>query len=108
MRIIIAALLLICLTACVDMPKKTTQVIDDRPLISFDTGAWGKKAAGLTFWVDGIAYGAVNQYLVNDSALRIIPGRHLIQIRHNDVDIFSQEVVLGERTTRIIKVPPYE
>lgn len=106
MRFLLLAVLgLAALSGCVDTPKKTTQVVDDRPRLAFDLSAAGSLAADLELVIDGVSYGRANQFLAEQNALRVIPGRHVIELKRAGETLFVQEVVLGETTTRIIKVP---
>lgn len=58
--------------------------------------------------IDGISYGSMSQYLVDENALRIVEGTHLIEIVDGARIVFSTQLFLGASTTRVVKVVDHE
>ncbi len=100
----VTAFIALGLSGCVRMPTQTTQVVDDRPRLAFDPVAIQGKAASYELLVDGISYGPISQYLVNKNTLPIVAGRHRVVVRNNGRTVLDETVVLGENTTRVIRV----
>lgn len=106
MKSIAIALLSLLLIACVNTPTQTTETVDDRPRITFDTTAIKGALRHYDVVIDGLNYGSLRQYQAERSALRIVPGRHIVEIQRRGEVIFTKDVFLGENTTRTIKVHP--
>lgn len=108
MRILVLVVFIGLLSGCVNKPVSTTEVVDDRPRLTLDTSALGKQVAQYQLLIDGVNYGSVTQYLKDESTLRVVPGKHVVEVVLEGQRIFSQDVYLGENTTRTIKVIAYE
>lgn len=108
MKRLTALLLSLVLVACVQTPTQSTQVIDDRPRLAFEPIGLQTEPAQYQIYVDGVSYGAMSEFLVDENALRIIAGRHLIEVKNSGQTIFSQDVFLGENSTRVIKVTAHD
>lgn len=91
-------------TGCVRMPTQSTQVVDDRPRLTFDPVTIQGKPSAYELIVDGISYGPISQYLVNRNTLPIVAGRHQIMVLKDGRTVLDEVVVLGENTTRVIRV----
>lgn len=107
MKHLLMALLVLALTACVQTPTQVTETLDDRPRLAFEEHLAGE-ASEYDVVIDGVSYGALSQYLANENALRIVEGRHRIEILEAGRIVFSTTVVLGASTTRIVKVVDHE
>lgn len=92
------------LAGCVQMPTQSTQVVDDRPRLAFDPVAIMGEPSTYELIVDGISYGPISQYLVNRNTLPIVAGRHQVVVLKEGRAVLDEIVVLGENTTRVIKV----
>lgn len=103
MRILLLALLTAFFTGCMSKPTQTTTVVDDRPRITFQAELAAKPET-YAVYIDGVAYGTLDQFLANESALRIISGRHQIHITHNGNVIKTYDITLGANETRVLKV----
>lgn len=106
MRIIILSLFFLMLTACVQSPTHNTEVVDDRPGVTFQLQSSAAKSYELK--VDGVSYGKVSQYQAGKNRLRMIDGAHTIELFKGDRKVFSEKIYLGSGTSRIIKVGNYE
>ncbi len=95
------------LTACVQTPTQTTQTVDDRPRLAFDEQLAGEPME-YELVIDGISYGSLDQYLVNENALRIVEGTHRIEVLDHGYVVFTTEVFLGASSTRVIKVVEHD
>lgn len=103
--------LIVCMTfvitGCVNKPTQQTTVVDDRPRVSFES-ALPAPVSQYQLVIDGIDYGSLQQYTSDKNALRIISGRHKIQLKRGGKIVFDKDVTLGESETRIIKVTENE
>lgn len=104
MKMLTAFLITICLAGCVRMPTQSTQVVDDRPRLAFDPVAIRGEPSTYEIIVDGISYGPVSEYLVDKNTLPIVAGRHQVVVLKDGRAVLDEVVVLGENTTRVIKV----
>lgn len=107
MKWLLSFVMVFGLTACVQAPTQTTQTLDDRPRLAFDEQLIGEPV-DYEVVIDGISYGPLSQYLVNENALRIVEGTHRIEILENGRRVFSTEVFLGASTTRVINVVAHD
>ena len=110
MKIYLIALLSLFVFGCaLKAPVTSAQVVDDRPRISFNVSKYNPR--DLELFVDQVSYGSLSKYLAdNDSgaegALRVIPGKHLIEVRMDRTIVFDATDYFGEGTLRIFKVAP--
>ncbi|WP_185235441.1 hypothetical protein [Teredinibacter franksiae] len=110
MKIYIFVLTLFFLSGCVDTPTHSTTVVDDRPRIAFESSQI-ENANQYQVYVDGINYGALTKYPFsekNKSALRVIAGKHKVEIKLGQTLIATFDVVLGDHETRVLKIPANE
>lgn len=108
MKTLLALFTAFFLVACAQAPSQMTTTVDDRPRISFELPE-GTSASGYSVTIDGIDYGDMSQYLAGTrsaSAVRVVTGRHIVEVWYNGRQHSRQEVFLSEGTTRIIKVSP--
>ncbi|MBU2987119.1 hypothetical protein KO528_17260 [Saccharophagus degradans] len=103
MKLLLALTLALFITGCVNKPTHNTTVVDDRPRITFDAQL-STTAKHYSVYIDGIAYGSLDNFLSDENALRIISGRHQISITHNGAVIKTYDVTLGANETRVLKV----
>lgn len=104
MKTIAAVLFVLALSACVQSPTQSTQVVDDRPRLTFDPVTIQGRPKHYEVVIDGISYGSIDQYLIHQNTLRVVAGPHVIELRKDGELVFREDVVLGENTTRVIKV----
>ncbi|WP_194755490.1 hypothetical protein [Aliidiomarina indica] len=103
MRILlILCISLVVLGGCAKQPSRFTEIQDTSPTVNFKV----QQPAGLELWVDGLAYGALEQYVYPNKALSLLPGQHLIEIRHGGRVVFSEQVYFSQGTYRTIEVRP--
>lgn len=100
--IIIIFAMTLALSGCVKQPTRNTQMVDDRPGVTFDLAQ--KEYRNYELKIDGISYGRVGQYQEGMSYLRIIDGMHTIQLFNGDHATFQQEFYLGAGSIKVIKV----
>lgn len=100
--IIITLSITLFLSGCVKQPTRNTQMVDDRPGLTFDLAQAGYQDYELK--IDGISYGRVGQYQEGERYLRIIDGMHTIQLFKGDRATFQQEVYLGAGSIKVIEV----
>ncbi len=102
MRVLLVVVLLAALVGCVKTPTTNTQVVDDRPGLTFELAS--NAAAGYELVIDGVSYGAVGQYQNDENVLKLVDGTHRIEVLNNGVSVLTQKVYLGAGTNRVIKV----
>ncbi|WP_108124050.1 hypothetical protein [Saccharospirillum mangrovi] len=98
----------VLLAACAQAPSKLTTTVDDRPRLAFELPE-GTSAQGYSVVIDGIDYGDMSQYLAGTrsaSAVRIVPGRHVVEVWYRSQQKLSEEIFLSDGDTRILKVTP--
>lgn len=94
--LILAAVLSLFNVSCAYQPHQTTQVVDDRPQLSFVWQRSSLDANSATLFVDGQSFGSVAQYLYPNSSVPLLVGEHLIEVRTSNQIIFSKEDYFGE------------
>ena len=105
MKLFMSFLFTVLLLGCaVNDPVSTQQVVDDRPRLTLNVK--GYDVEDLELVVDNISYGRADQYLNTLKALRILPGRHVIEIYDNGRLVEQQERFFGEDTLTEIIVQP--
>lgn len=103
MRTLLAALLSLFFTACtINGPVTTQSTVDDRPSVTFDVGGYNPVKTELL--VDNFSYGSVAKYLSTQSALKLLPGHHLIEVYYKDQLVYSKKQFFAESTLSVIKV----
>lgn len=103
MRALLLSVALLFLTACtVNGPVTTTSTVDDRPTVTFDIGGYNPVKTELL--VDNFSYGSVSKYLSTQSALKLLPGHHLIEIYYQEQLVYSKKHYFAESTLSVIKV----
>lgn len=108
MRLLIAIFAVLCLAGCVDTPVQSSQVVDDRPRLTFDTSLLGDDVSAYEVVIDGVNYGSINQYQTTEATMRIVSGSHKISVVYGGQVVYETKVYLGENSTRVIKVTPYD
>ncbi|MDB2448766.1 hypothetical protein N9W78_00540 [bacterium] len=105
---LLVVLTTLVLAACAQAPSKVTTTVDDRPRLSFELPE-GTSAKGYSVVIDGIDYGDMSQYLAGTrsaTAVRIVPGRHVVEVWYRNQQKLSEEIFLSDGDTRILKVAP--
>ncbi|WP_347331756.1 hypothetical protein [Marinimicrobium locisalis] len=102
MKYAVIAALFMLLVGCVQSPTQNTQVVDDRPGLTFSLA--NEAATEYELQVDGISYGAVGQYQEGENVLRLIDGTHRVELIAGGEVVYSQKVYLGAGVNRVIKV----
>lgn len=106
MKLIMAFIISLILSGCVQSPTRNTEVVDDRPGLSFELTSPASRSYELK--IDGVSYGRIEQYLAGENRLRIIDGKHKIVLIDNGRIVFSKNIYLGTGSNRILKVGNYE
>lgn len=106
MRLLIVSVFALMMAACVQTPTRNTEVVDDRPGLTFEL--FSSAAESYELKVDGVSYGRVGQYLAGENRLRIIDGSHMVELVSKGQVVFTQKVYLGAGSNRILKVGDYE
>lgn len=106
--VLLALVTVVMLAACAQTATQTTTTVDDRPRIAFALPE-GTSAKGYQVVIDGIEYGDMSQYLAGTrsaSAVRVVTGRHIVEVWYNGQRKLNREVFLSDGDTRILQVTP--
>ena len=85
-------------TGCTQMPTEKQSVSDMRPQISFK--AESERAKDAQILVDDLNMGTVSEFLDGDSAIRVLPGIHIITVSASNSILLSEKVYLGDGVSR--------
>ena len=90
------------LTACSQIPTDKQSAVDLRPQISFRPVSDGFLDGRV--YVDGLDVGTVSEYLENQSALKVLPGKHVVTVVLRDRTVYQETVYVGHGISRTIIV----
>ena len=104
LKFVAVLLAAISLTACISAkPVETQNTVDDRPLLFFvSEGSYTPVAGELKVYVDGLYMGGVDKFLNTKTGLAIVPGTHIVEVRRNDVSVYSEKIYVGSGTNKTI------
>ncbi|HEX4511246.1 MAG TPA: hypothetical protein VH328_14245 [Burkholderiaceae bacterium] len=88
------------ITACVQYPTETRNVVDQRPLVSFRFDAADTHRADARVLVDGLDAGRVGDYAEGRGALRVLSGNHAIRVVDGDRVLLEERAYLGNGVSR--------
>jgi hypothetical protein len=97
-----AALSLVVLPACTQLPTEKQSVSDLRPQLSFRIADEGLRAARVL--VDGLDMGAVGDFAEGSAALRVLSGSHLVRVVVNGRSLVEEKIYVGDGVNRTILV----
>lgn len=83
---------------CTQMPTEKQSVSDMRPQISFKTE--GERALGSHVLIDGLDMGMVSDFIEGKSALRVLPGTHMVSVISGSNVLLADKVYLGDGVSR--------
>ncbi|RUO38003.1 hypothetical protein CWE15_10825 [Aliidiomarina taiwanensis] len=101
--LIIAFCALVFLFGCARSVTTQTEVVDTRPVVSFVLNADSK---GAQLYIDGLHQGEIDTYSYPNSAIRLLPGRHLVEVKKNGLVIYKETRVFSEGIDYKINVTP--
>lgn len=87
-------------SGCVRMPTEKQSIVDDRPSISFSVAQDKSHYLSAEVSLDGAFVGQVSRYIQGASVLRVLPGTHKIEVRHQGSAVLSEEFYLSSGTSR--------
>lgn len=102
---IVALVVLVTLSGCVKQPTRNEQTVDMRPAISFTPKSKSQVAASYSVYVDNLDMGDAAQFITGESALRVLSGTHLIELKRGDDTVLSNKVFLGDGATKSFVLP---
>ena len=100
MKTIVAAALLLTLSACV-LPQTTVRTGSTQPSLAIK-GA----PAGAVLYVDGIAMGAAQQFDGSPNVLAVLEGAHQVEIRQGASVLYREKVFVSAGETHSVTVLP--
>ncbi|MAD52837.1 hypothetical protein [Idiomarina sp. UBA3162] len=102
--LLFAASLSLLTTACAYQPHQETQVVDDRPQISFVWQYDNIEAEQAEVYVDGQRFGSVAEFAYPESSVPVLIGEHVIEVRHGTTVLYSKRDYFGESTSYKLEV----
>ncbi|RUO77518.1 hypothetical protein [Idiomarina seosinensis] len=102
--LLLAASLSLLTTACAYQPHQETQVVDDRPQVSFVWQHDSVDADQAEVYVDGQRFGTVSEFAYPDNAVPVLIGEHVIEVRHGDTVLYSKRDYFGESISYKLEV----
>ena len=93
--ILVVAVGLTGLAACIQYPTTGVEITDERPTIAFK----GAPFAAVVF-VDGLSHGLAAGYDGVKKSLVVEPGNHLVEVRDGDRVLLTERVFLANRATK--------
>ena len=103
-RPVIAALVVLLLSACVQFPTEKNESVDLRPQLSFAMGGSATSPAELDVLVDGLPVGRVTTFLSGEQAIRVLPGTHVITIKRGTQVVQEERLFFGDGMTKTLVV----
>lgn len=91
----------LALGACVQLPTEKSAVVDARPQISFQVPL-AAESAGWHVFVDNLPVGSVSQFVHGKSALRILPGTHVIRVERPGLAPVEERIYVGDGVSKTI------
>jgi hypothetical protein len=97
---LIGALLLgVSLSVACTYPTQQVKQVEERPLIVVEGAPEGARLL-----VDGIDAGLASHFSGEEAALRVLPGRHVIEVVDGGRSLYRKEVFVGSASTKVIRV----
>lgn len=91
-------------TACVQYPTETRNVVDQRPLVSFQFDTADTRRADARVQVDGLDAGRLGDYAEKQGALRVLSGNHVIRVVDGTHVLLEERVYLGNGVSRTFAI----
>lgn len=102
--LLLAASLSLLTTACAYQPHQETQVVDNRPQVSFVWQNTAVDADQAVVYVDGERFGPVEKFLYPEHSVPLLIGEHLIEVRNGDTVLYSKRGYFGENISYKLEV----
>jgi hypothetical protein len=102
--LLFAASLSLLTTACAYQPHQETQVVDDRPQISFVWQYDNIDAEQADVYVDGQRFGTVAEFAYPANSVPVLIGEHVIEVRHGNTVLYSKRDYFGENMSYKLEV----
>lgn len=102
--LLLAASLSLLTTACAYQPHQETQVVDDRPQISFVWQHDSIAADQAEVYVDGQRFGTVAEFAYPDNAVPVLIGEHEIEVRNGNTVLYSKRDYFGASVSYKLEV----
>ncbi len=87
---------------CSQIPTEKQSAVDMRPQISFKIVNESTRDARV--FVDGLDMGPVQEFQENQSALKLLPGKHIVTLVLHDRVVYEEPVYVGHGMARTIIV----
>jgi len=102
--LLLATSLSLLTTACAYQPHQETQVVDDRPQISFVWQYDNIDAEQAEVYVDGQRFGTVAEFAYPANSVPVLIGEHVIEVRHGNTVLYSKRDYFGESISYKLEV----
>ena len=80
-------------------PVQQVEQVEERPLLVVEGAPEGARLL-----VDGIDAGLASSFSGKEGALRVLPGRHVVEVVDGGRSLYRKEVFLGSASTKVIRV----
>jgi uncharacterized lipoprotein YajG len=100
----IVAIICSCLlfSACSQIPTDKQSAVDMRPQISFKPTS--ESTLNARVYLDGRDVGSVSEYLEGQSALKVLPGKHIVTVVLQNQNVLQETIYVGHGISRTIIV----
>lgn len=92
----------LALGACTQMPTEKQSISDMRPQISFK--APDERVRSARVFIDGLDMGSVGNYVEGSSALRVLPGTHVLMVSLEGQVLLEEKFYVGDGVSRTFVV----
>ncbi len=104
----LAAVVLACsfisLGGCVQYPTERQGVVDMRPQVSFQFNPDDARLLAARVQVDGLDAGRLVDFIDGKSALRVLPGTHVITVLSGADVLLEERIYFGDGVSRALVV----
>ncbi len=87
------------MTGCIQTPTEMQSVVDNRPQLTFSLASRGN-AEDYAIFVDNLEMGSADRYLAGKTALRVLPGTHILRIERSGTVVSEEKIYLGDGATK--------
>jgi hypothetical protein len=101
---VLGACLLIGAAGCVQYPTERTSVSDMRPQLSFRIDGSSTRLLDARVFIDGLDSGRVGDFIDGRSALRVLPGTHVIRVVSGSEVLLDERFYVGDGVSRYFTV----
>ena len=95
----------LCTSACIQMPSEKQEVSDLRPQLSFSLSDPSDSANAYRVYVDGLDMGSAASFLSGRNGLKVLSGSHVVRVEGRGRVMVEERIYLGDGAIRTILIP---